>query len=126
MILSKWSNENTILRVLDSIQRVLNNGEYFLSNEEDERIARIIILILIKDLLPRKSIYKWIEDLEKDIDPNYSPRQYISKVNTKNFIRCLYFSLMHIDKTKDSTVFLFNIEEKLNKFIKLNKKLITE
>ncbi|MGG2014995.1 DUF2785 domain-containing protein [Bacillus sp. S10(2024)] len=125
LVHSKESDENTRLKVLDSLQRVLSNGKYILSNEEDERMTRVVFLIAVKALLPKESICQWIEGLEKGISSEYSREQYIARINTKNFIRCLYFSLMHQQDTKDITDLLFETEEKLNKFIRIDKILVS-
>lgn len=125
LVRSKESDENTRLKVLDSLQWVLSNGKYFLSNEEDERMTRVVFLITVKALLPKESICRWIEGLEKGISSEYSREQYITRVNTKNFIRSLYFSLIHQQNTKDITDLLFKTEEKLNKFIQIDKSLAT-
>lgn len=123
LVRSKESDESIRLEVLNSLQKVLSNGKYLLSNEEDERMTRIVFLLVAKELLPKESIYKWIEGLAKDISSQYSREQYIVRVNTKNFIRCLYFSLMHQENTKDITDLLFSTEEKLNTFIQIDKRL---
>lgn len=120
LIRSKESNDSIRMEVLNSLQKVLSNGKYLLSNEEDERMTRVIFLLAVKELLSKESICKWIEDLGSDISSKYSREQYIARVNTKNFIRCLYFSLMHQENTKDITDLLFSTEEKLNKFIQID------
>lgn len=124
LVRSKESNDSIRLEVLDSLKKVLSNGKYLLSNEEDERMTRVVFLLVVKELLLKESICKWIEGLAKNISAQYSREQYIARVNTKNFMRCLYFSLMHQENTKDITDLLFITEEKLNKFIQVDKRLV--
>lgn len=123
LVRSKESDESIRWKVLNSLQKVLSNDKYFLSNEEDERMARVVFLLIMKELLPKERICRWIEELGKDISSQYSREQYIARVNTKNFIRCLYFSLMRQENKSDITDLLFNAEEKLNKFIHIDKEL---
>lgn len=126
LAISKKSDEVVLSDILKALERVLYNGKYFLSNEEDERMTRVVFIILMKDLLPKESLTYWIEGLSKCIESEYSREQYITRVNTKNFIRCLYFSLMHQKNTEDITGVLFKVEERLNKFIKTDKQVLKE
>lgn len=117
LAVSKECDEETLLKILDSIQHVLYNGKYMFSNEEDERIARVVFDIVMKGLLSKQKIFDWIKGLAENIPSEYSREQQIQRVNTKNFIRSIYFSLMHQQNTKDVTDVLFDAEAKLNRFI---------
>lgn len=126
LAISKKSDEVVLSDILKALERVLYNGKYFLSNEEDERMTRVVFIILMKDLLAKDRLIYWIEGLSKCIESEYSREQYITRVNTKNFIRCLYFSLMHQKNTENITDVLFKVEERLNKFIKTDKQILKE
>ncbi len=114
---SKDNDETVLMDILKALQRVLCNGKYFLSNEEDERMTRVIFKVVMEDLLPKQIICDWIESLPNFISLEYSREQYTSRVNIKNFIRCIYFSLMRQENTKDITDILFKTEGKVNRFI---------
>lgn len=123
VVISEKCNESTALKVLDSIEHILNNKKYLLFNEEDERMTRVVFIIAVKNKITTEKMCKWINDLGKNISKKYSMEQYIQKCNTKNFIRSLYFSFMHNEKTKQYTELLFKKEEELNKFIPIDESL---
>lgn len=124
LVLSKESDEAILLDILKALEHILCNGKYFLSNEEDERMTRVVFIIFMKELLPKHKISDWIESLTKCISEEYKRDQYISQVNTKNFVRCLYFSLIHQQNTKDITDIIVKVEEKLNQYLQVDKELI--
>lgn len=102
--------------ILDAIKKALHNGRYIFSHEEDERITNVIYNIIEKNLIGYESISNWIEGLTQCCDWERSHSQYITRVNTKNLIRCLYFRLLHKESTLDLVNTLRIIEKKLNNF----------
>ncbi len=77
--------------VLAAIQGKLHNGMQIFSEEEDERMATILDTMIDKKLLPLQEIADWISGLTHcaDLPQNRGPR--IARVNSKNFLRSLYF-----------------------------------
>lgn len=102
--------------VLAVIQRMLYNDQYIFSDEEDERIATIVATIIDHHLLPQQSIVDWIRNLEQCGGWPRSRGQYVARVNTKNFVRSLYFRLLPIKNNPAMVEALLKAEMNLNKF----------
>ncbi len=115
------SDADTCKEVLDSIQRVLYNEKYLLCNEEDERITRVVSRMIRRGLISEQNICHWIDGLVQCLEGEMNRKQYVARVNTKNFARCLYFRLMHHYCEGEITNHLYKLEEKLNRFLKIDK-----
>jgi len=121
LVQCKESGEAVYLEVLEAIKKVLYNGKYTFGNEEDERITLVVYRMIKYNLMPHKAISDWIEGLCQCCGWEKSRSQYVARVNTKNFIRSLYFKLMHNKSTLEIIKTLINVEEKLNRFIEIDK-----
>lgn len=117
LIQCKESDDTIYQEILQAIKRVLYNGKYIFYNEEDERITLLVYRIIKKNLIPYQLINNWIEELSCCCDWERTRRQYVVRVNTKNFVRCLYFRLMHNQTSNDISNTLFNVEGRLNRFL---------
>ncbi|MEH6944099.1 DUF2785 domain-containing protein [Bacillus sp. JJ722] len=105
------------LDVLAAIQRMLHNGIHIFSDEEDERIASILETIINQNLLPQQNIVDWISGLAQCGDWTRSRGQVIARVNTKNFLRSLYFRMKQDNCRNDLSRSMLAAEAKLNKFV---------
>jgi hypothetical protein len=117
-------NEDTVKEILNAFKKMLHNGKYIFQNEDDERICRVVFRIIKGNHLSNQEIVKWLEELSECVGWQSDRRQYVARVNSKNFIRCLYFKVMHYDRTSDIINVIFHVEEKLNRFHKIDKELI--
>lgn len=102
--------------VLAVIQRMLYNDQYIFSDEEDERIATIVATMIDHHLLPQQSIVDWIRNLEQCGGWPRSRGQYVARVNTKNFVRSLYFRLLPLKNNPAMVEALLKAEMNLNGF----------
>lgn len=103
--------------VLAVIQRMLyNDHQYIFNDEEDERMATIVATIIDHHLLPQQSIVDWVSSLEQCGGWPRSRNKYVARVNTKNFLRSLYFRLLPTMKNQDMVNALLKSEMKLNEF----------
>ncbi|MGE7611158.1 DUF2785 domain-containing protein [Paenibacillus sp. NPDC101420] len=102
--------------VLAVIQRMLYNDQHIFSDEEDERIATIVATMIDHHLLPQQSIVDWIRNLEQCGGWPRSRGQYVARVNTKNFVRSLYFRLLPLKNNPAMVEVLLKAEMNLNKF----------
>lgn len=93
LVLCSESDAAVREEVLAVIQRMLYNDQYIFRDEEDERIATIVATIIHHQLLSQQSITEWIISLAQCSDWPRSHGQYVARVNTKNFLRSLYFRL---------------------------------
>lgn len=112
----KECNETIHHEILDAIEKALQNGKYIFSHEEDERITNAVYNIIEKNLIGYESIINWIEGLTQCCDWERSHSQYITRVNTKNLIRSLYFRLLHKKSPVELIDTLREIEKKLNNY----------
>lgn len=121
LVQCKESNDVILQEILESIKVVLYNEKYLLCNEEDERIARVVYRMIKNQSIPDRLMNNWLEGLSQCCDSEKARKQYVARVNTKNFIRCLYFKLIHNQAAKDISNTLLHIEGKLNTFIQIDK-----
>jgi hypothetical protein len=124
--LAQWneSNEQVLLEILQAITCVLDNRKYMLCDEEDERISLVVLIMIQKELLSEEIVGRWISELPNFIDSKNDHENYLSRVNMKNFIRSLYFSLMHQSGSKKLIDVLYETEGKLNSFLSIQKELV--
>ena len=112
-----------IEEILKAFQKILYNGKYIFHNEEDERISRVVFRIIKENRFPKQSVALWLEQLCECVGWPGSRMQYVARVNSKNFIRCLYFKMMHYDQAMGRTI--FKVEETLNRFLTVDRELMT-
>jgi len=103
--------------VLAAIQGKLHNGMQIFSEEEDERMVRIVDTIIDKSLLPQQEIANWISGLTHCADLPQSRGPRIARVNSKNFLRSLYFRRGKISRGEVLDAAILAGEAKLNRFV---------
>lgn len=102
--------------VLAVIQRMLYNDQYIFREEEDERMATVVATIVNHQLLSQQSISEWIDSLKECGNWSRSRDQDIARINTKNFLRCLYFRLLPQEEHLDIVEVILKTEKNLNGF----------
>lgn len=117
LVKCKESDKGTQQEILASVRAMLYNGHHMFSDEEDERIASILDTIIFNQFLPHTSVVKWISQLEECCSWPRSRSQYITRVNTKNFLRSLYFRLIHNNRGIEYIDSILHTEAVLNKFV---------
>jgi hypothetical protein len=117
LVLCSESDAAVREEVLAVIQKMLYNDQYIFRDEEDERIATIIVTIIDHHLLPQQSITDWILNLAQCGSWPRSHSQYVNRINTKNFLRSLYFRLLLTEKNMDIVDVLLKTEKNLNEFV---------
>ncbi|WP_134683658.1 DUF2785 domain-containing protein [Brevibacillus migulae] len=110
------SNTGVQLEVLAAIAGMLHNGHHIFHDEEDERIASIVDTMIEKELLPQQMIADWISSLALCASWPRSRNQVIARVNSKNFLRCLYFRRARDIRENGLTADMLAAETALNKF----------
>ncbi|MDF2545474.1 MAG: hypothetical protein K0R93_372 [Anaerosolibacter sp.] len=115
------SDEVILQEVLGAMQKVLYNEKFLLSNEEDERMARVVYRMIKTNRISREMITQWIEGLSQCCEWERTRSQYIARVNTKNFVRCLYFKLLHNEIPGYYPDILCRVEAMLNRFFEVDK-----
>jgi hypothetical protein len=102
--------------VLDAIYGMLYNGKHIFNEEEDERIATIVDVMINNNLLPLQELTIWISTLAECTYWPKSRQQVIARVNSKNFLRSLYFRRGTGRYNETFSATLLGVEVKLNKF----------
>lgn len=120
LIQCRECGEDSIKEILDAFKKIMYNGKDIFHNEEDERIARVVFRVIKGNLLSKQTILQWLEELSECVQWQNSRMQYVARVNSKNFIRCLYFKAINYDSTSDIVDVLFHTEAKLNRFLKID------
>ncbi|MCM3041512.1 DUF2785 domain-containing protein [Paenibacillus motobuensis] len=102
--------------VLAAVQGMLHNGTQIFSEEEDERMATIVDTMIDKSLLPQQEIADWISGLTHCAELPQSRGPRIARVNSKNFLRSLYFRRGKISRGSALDAAILAGEAKLNRF----------
>nr|WP_312752974.1 DUF2785 domain-containing protein [Bacillus mobilis] len=102
--------------VLVAISGKLHNGIHIFSDEDDERLVNIVDTMIHKELLPHQEIANWISCLAKCCDLPRSRSQVIARVNSKNFLRSLYFRRGQDSLGNELNTAILGTEAKLNRF----------
>ncbi|QSF46947.1 DUF2785 domain-containing protein [Paenibacillus tianjinensis] len=110
------SGEEVQLEVLEAIKDMLQNRMFLFVEEEDERMATVVDTMIVQGRLPWNSISGWIGSLGdcKDWPPGRSQR--IAQVNSKSFLRSLYFRRGRQDRSEAFKQVLLAAEASLNRF----------
>ncbi|OKP95516.1 DUF2785 domain-containing protein [Paenibacillus sp. P46E] len=109
-------DERVQLEILEAVRVMLHNGAYIFRDEEDERMATIVDTMIRGNLLARERIAEWIDSLAASGSQPRIRSQYINRVNSKNFVRALYFRREREGLGQELQEALLTSEMKLNKF----------
>ncbi|MFD0587241.1 DUF2785 domain-containing protein [Paenibacillus sp. GCM10027627] len=105
-----------LCEVLVAISGMLHNGRHIFSDEDDERLVNIVDTIINKELLPHQEIADWISNLALCCNLPRSRGQVIARVNSKNFVRSLYFRRGHDSRRNELNAVMLSTEARLNRF----------
>ncbi|WNN74211.1 DUF2785 domain-containing protein [Lysinibacillus capsici] len=102
--------------VLVAISGKLHNGIHIFSDEDDERLVNIVDTMIHKELLPHQEIANWISCLAQCCNLPRNRNQVIARVNSKNFLRSLYFRRGQDSLGNALNTAILDTEAKLNRF----------
>lgn len=102
--------------ILVAISSMLHNDRHIFSDEDDERLVNIMDMMIEKRLLPIQEIANWISDLARCCNLPRSRNQVIARVNSKNFLRSLYFRRGQDSRGNNLNTVIHATEAKLNRF----------
>ncbi|MGR7910131.1 DUF2785 domain-containing protein [Lysinibacillus capsici] len=102
--------------VLVAISGKLHNGIHIFSDEDDERLVNIVDTMIHKELLPHQEIADWISCLAQCCNLPRNRSQVIARVNSKNFLRSLYFRRGQDSLGNVLNTAILGTEAKLNRF----------
>ncbi|NTU22394.1 DUF2785 domain-containing protein [Brevibacillus sp. HB1.2] len=110
------SDEAVQRDVLRAIQGVLHNEKHIFNEEEDERLASIVDIMIDKGLLTEQELADWINSLASCAELPKSRAQVIARVNSKNFLRCLYLRRARDSRENDLAAAMLTAVTKCNRF----------
>jgi len=114
----KGITEEHCKEILSTIEKILLEGKDVFSAEEYERLISVIYYNIISDkLLSDEYICNWIEGLSKVTEINDSITRFKARTNAKNFIRSLYFRLLHLENNEEISKAIIALEKKLNIYL---------
>ncbi|KQL33706.1 DUF2785 domain-containing protein [Psychrobacillus sp. FJAT-21963] len=116
LVQCKESSVAMLREVLVAISDMLHNGRHIFSDEDDERLVNIVDTMIDKELLPHQEITDWISGLAQCCNLPSSRSQVIARVNSKNFLRSLYFRRGQDSRGNVLNTVILGTEAKLNRF----------
>ncbi|WP_310832797.1 DUF2785 domain-containing protein [Paenibacillus pedocola] len=110
------SSEEVQLEVLEAIKDMLQNRMWLFGEEEDERMVTVVDTMIVQERLNWDTIAHWIGSLSDC--GNWPPgrSQRIAQVNSKHFLRSLYFRRGCQDRSEAFEQVLLTAEASLNRF----------
>ncbi|MBP0725447.1 DUF2785 domain-containing protein [Bacillus sp. RG28] len=97
-------NQTDLQMMLEIICTRIMESKNVFTCEEDERMVTAVCAIIERNLLSEEDIKNWIvrfKDYKKTDDYN---KNYNIKINSKHFLRSLYFRLKPVEKEKYSMI----------------------
>lgn len=117
---SRECDEHVVQEILTAIRLMLHGNE-ILHFEEDERIARPVYRMIRQGKVNPKILKAWLEEVSDCISGVGDMKLYKSRVNSKNFVRCLYFRLVHFQIKSEFLDCILDAEKKLNRYTILDQ-----
>lgn len=107
-------NAKDLTDILDSIKRKVFIGSYTYIDFEDERITTVVMNVISRNILPYSELINWIKDFKNIPKSGQHPINFPAMMNTRNFLRSLYFRLLNENNINELVV---AIKETLNSII---------
>ncbi len=118
LINCKVITEDICKDIMGTIENKLLEGREVFNAEEDERLITIIYYDIISDnLLSNKYICNWIDGLSKVVEIEDRRTRFMARTNVKNFIRSLYFRLLHLENNEEISKAIIDLEKKINLYL---------
>jgi len=119
----KELDAHMVMESLTALRLMLHNGETVFCHEEDERMARPVYRMIKHGKLGETEFERWMEQLCSCEHTVWDMKRYKSRINSKNFIRCLYFRLQHFGVGEGFKKILVEGEKRLNRYATLDKEI---
>lgn len=102
--------------VLVAISGMLQNGKHIFCDEDDERLVNIVDTMIDQVLLPHQYLTDWVNSLAQCCNFPRSRSQVVARVNSKNFLRSLYFRRRQESRGNELNTVMLDTEAQLNRF----------
>lgn len=97
-------NGEDLIDILDSIKRRVFIGSYTYVDFEDERITTVVMNVINRNILPYSELITWIKDFKNIPKSGQHPLNFPALMNTRNFLRSLYFRLLNENNIEELVV----------------------
>lgn len=95
----------------------MSNEKDSICFDEDERIVNSIYNYIIEEkLLSNESICNWTRSFDRVLEIEDRITKFKAKRNVRNFIRSLYFRMIHLNENKDISDEIVKLDKKLNPY----------
>lgn len=99
--------EKDLIEILYCIKEKMTTSSYVYIEEENERMVNAVESVLNRNLIREEAILNWLGDFQ--LQGNSHIEKLHSKVNTKSFLRSLYFRLIDTSEYEAIKVKIKNI-----------------
>ncbi|WP_232696845.1 DUF2785 domain-containing protein [Brevibacillus daliensis] len=103
-----------LIAILNLIQESVQEERMVFSYEEDERLTTAAIQIMERNLLSKEQIIQWVLSFYEQLSANGGIEAYRKKINTKHFVRCMFFRLENQDTTGEYATYMEAMEQVLS------------
>lgn len=94
-------NHEDLVDILDAIKRKVFVSSYTYVDFEDERITTAVMSVISRNLLTSSQLINWITDFRNIPKSGKLPLDFPAIMNTRNFLRSLYFRLLDENNIKE-------------------------
>ncbi len=114
LVLCGECTKEICLDIMESIKQLLHKQKYMLCHEEDERISVVINSIYSKKLISNDELINWFYKLIPFYVTSRDYESFVSKLNSINFVRSLYFQSIRFNYDEEITEKLLEVQERVN------------
>ncbi|SMF78892.1 Protein of unknown function [Paenibacillus uliginis N3/975] len=93
---SSYYSQKHLLVILELIGEKACVSNYYFINDEDERMAEVVIQIVKRNILKKDILINWVQQIGSIERLESYPEDDIIRGNTKNLLRSVYFKLLNI------------------------------
>jgi len=102
-------------KILDVVREKMQTNNYVYVNEEDERMAEALMGLFERKVVSEEEIIEWIKGFSSFNEVVKFPNDLKINLNTKNFLRSLYFKTLENEEYKNLTSTIINVLEEIKK-----------
>ena len=107
---------NDLKAILHVIHQKITINNYVYINDEDERMVTAIVSILERRILAETDIINWLKGFSVINKIGRLPEDSMASINTKNFMRSLYFRLLKNEDYEKYTQIIKEVIDSISNF----------
>lgn len=102
--------------ILQAIHQKITINNYVYINDEDERMVTAVVSILDRGILTESDIINWLKGFSDINKIGQLPEDLMTSINTKNFVRSLYFRLLKNEENEKYTQIIKEVIDSISNF----------